>query len=199
MFLVAIAYHKFWLLITLLKEVKLTTTHVINIFYLHIWGNNVFFVSALKSVPLEIVEWLSPPPPPPHLKDPANFSASYKPRVDFPSLWESPEKIKNLNLIKLARNRNRAKRKCHTSFFTFHILVLKLVLSYSQLNSAPENQILFLLNSGCGTYKSSQTWRNALKIKIKNGLWHRKAQDRHMVEPNPLHIQDPKNRGSSIG
>ena len=38
-----------------------------------------------------------------------------------------------------------------------------------------------------------------LKLKKKNNLWHRKAQDRHLVGPNPLHIQHPRNRGSSIG
>ena len=41
--------------------------------------------------------------------------------------------------------RNRAKRKCHTSLFVFHILDLKIVANYSQLNSATENLIDFFL------------------------------------------------------
>ena len=44
--------------------------------------------------------------------------------------------------------RNRAKRKCHTSLFVFHILDLKIAANYSQLNSAPENQIDFFLKVG---------------------------------------------------
>ena len=102
------------------------------------WNNVFLFVLAPKSVPLEIIAWFFSP-------DPANFSASYKPWVEFPSVWESPEKIKNLNLIKSARNRNRAKRKCHKSFFPFHFLGLKNVPNCSQLNSAPGNQTLFFL------------------------------------------------------
>ena len=48
---------------------------------------------------------------------PTNFSASYQPGVDFPNVWESPRKNKNLKLIKIFKNSNRAKRNCHTSFF----------------------------------------------------------------------------------
>ena len=48
--------------------------------------------------------------------EPANFSASDKPGVEFPRVWESPEKNKNLKLIKIAENGNRAKRKCQRAF-----------------------------------------------------------------------------------
>ena len=72
--------------------------------------------------------------------EPANFSSSDSPRVDFSSVWESPEKIENLKLIKIAQNGNRAKRKCHTRFFVFHLLKMKFVLIDSKLNSAPGNQ-----------------------------------------------------------
>ena len=51
----------------------------------------------------------------------------------------------------MAKNGNRAKRKCHISFFAFHILDLKIAPNYSELNSAPENQTHFFLKSGCGT------------------------------------------------
>ena len=44
------------------------------------------------------------------------------------SVWESAEKIKNLKLTKMAQNRNRAKTKCHMSFFAFHISHLEIVL-----------------------------------------------------------------------
>ena len=66
--------------------------------------------------------------------DPANFSASDRPGVEFLKVWESLEKNKNLKLIKMAENGNRAKRKCHTSFFAFHILDFKIVPNYSELN-----------------------------------------------------------------
>ena len=51
-----------------------------------------------------------------------------------------PKKNKNLKLIKIAKNWNRAKRKCHTSFFDFDILKMKFVSINSELNSAPGNQ-----------------------------------------------------------
>ena len=77
--------------------------------------------------------------------DPANFSASGKPGLG------KCRKTENLKLIKMVKNRNRAKRKCHTSFFAFHILDLKIVPNYSELNSAPGNQTHFFLKSGRGT------------------------------------------------
>ena len=83
--------------------------------------------------------------------DPANFSASYKPREEFPKVWESPEKIKNLYLIKMAQNGNRAKRKCHTSFFVFDLFKMKFVPIDSALNSAQGNESHSFQKSGCGT------------------------------------------------
>ena len=77
--------------------------------------------------------------------DPANFSASEKPGLG------KCRKTENLKLIKMVKNGNRAKRKYHTSFFAFHILDLKIVPNYSELNSAPGNQTHFFLKSGCGT------------------------------------------------
>ena len=71
--------------------------------------------------------------------DRANFSAFDKLGVDLPSVRESTEKIKNLNLIKMAQKRNKAKRKFQTTFFAFHILDLKIVPSDSELNYAPGN------------------------------------------------------------
>ena len=55
------------------------------------------------------------------------FSAFDRQISDFPSAWESPEKNKNLNLIKSDKNRKRAKRKCHTSFLVFEFQCFKMV------------------------------------------------------------------------
>ena len=73
----------------------------------------------------------------------ANFSASDRPRSKFPTIQDGPEKIKNLNLIKLVQKGNEPKRKCHTSFIVLHFLNFKLVSIDSELNSALEiNSIL---------------------------------------------------------
>ena len=76
---------------------------------------------------------------------PANFSYLDKPGVEFLGVPNSP------NLIKMAQKRNRAKRKCHTSFFDFPILDLKLMPIDSELSSAPGNQTHFFLKSRFGT------------------------------------------------
>ena len=78
------------------------------------------FLFTIKSVPIEIIGWFFSP-------EPAIFSASDKPRVEFPGVPNRSKKIKNLNLIKWAKNWNRAKRKCHTSFFVFDFFKMKLV------------------------------------------------------------------------
>ena len=88
--------------------------------------------------------------------EPVNFYVSDKPTVEFPNFWESPEKNKNLKLIKMARNENRAKRKCYTSFFAFHILDLKIVPKYAKLNSAPENQTHFSKKVGVVPRKTTK-------------------------------------------
>ena len=75
--------------------------------------------------------------------DLANFSVSDRPGVEFLKVWVSHEKNKNLKLIKMAKDGNRAKRKCHTRFFVFDILDLKIVPNFSELNSAPGNQTHF--------------------------------------------------------
>ena len=60
--------------------------------------------------------------------------------VEFPGVPDRPKKFKKSNLIKMAQKRNRGKRKCHTRFFDFPILDLKLMPIDSELNSAPGNQ-----------------------------------------------------------
>ena len=90
---------------------------------------SLFFVSALKYVPLEIIELFFPQirggeiirlsqEERIHIQQ-IRFSAFDRQLSDFPSAWESPEKNKNLNLIKSDKNRKRAKRKCHMSFLVF--------------------------------------------------------------------------------
>ena len=51
----------------------------------------------------------------------------------------------------MAQKQNRAKRKCRTSFFTFHILHLEIEPIDSELNSALELETRFFLKSGFGT------------------------------------------------
>ena len=74
---------------------------------------------------------------------PANFSASDKPEVEIRRVPNRPQKTKNRNSIKWVRNGNRSKRKCHTSFFAFHIFDSKIVPVYSELNSVPGNHTHF--------------------------------------------------------
>ena len=75
------------------------------IYSIYVYNEITFvFVSALKSVPLEIIGWFFP-------QDLANFSASDKPGVQFPSVSESTEKIN--------RAGHEQDKKCHTSFFAF--------------------------------------------------------------------------------
>ena len=102
------------------------------------------FCSKIRSVHLEIIGWFFSP-------EPTIFSASDRPRVEFPRVSESPEKFKNLQLINLVRNRGSAKRKCHMSFFVCEFKNFKLVPINSELNSAPGNQTHFFLKSGGGT------------------------------------------------
>ena len=51
----------------------------------------------------------------------------------------------------MAQNGNRAKRKCHTSFFAFYNFKLKTAPIHAELNFAPGNQSYFFKKSGCGT------------------------------------------------
>ena len=99
------------------------------------------FVWALKSVPLEIIGWF-------FSLDPDNFSATDKPRVEFPGVPNVKKKLKT-HLFKLAKNGNKAKRKSHKFFFDF--LKIKFVPTNSELNSASGNQAAFFLKSRCGT------------------------------------------------
>ena len=89
------------------------------------------------------------PPPPPQIL--LIFLLRTSPEWSSQGSGKVPKKLKNLKLIKMAQKRKRAQRKCHTSFFAFHLLDLKIVPNYSELNSAPENQTHLFLKSGCGT------------------------------------------------
>ena len=90
-------------------------------------------------------------------KDHPNFSPSSGTGENLPTRPEVSVKIKNVNLIKIAKKRNGPKRNCHTSFFVFRLLNSKVVPVDSELNSALENQIDFCQGFGCGNQKSSQT------------------------------------------
>ena len=89
--------------------------------------------------------------------DPANFSASSPSGKNFPTRPEGPGKIKNVNFIKSAKNRDGAKRKKHTISFVPCPILFKLVSVDAELNSAFENERYFYQIIGCGTWKSSQS------------------------------------------
>ena len=76
--------------------------------------------------------------------------------MEFSKVWESPEIIKNLKLIKMAKTGNGAKRNYHMSFLSFHILDLKIVPNYSQINSAPGNQTHFSKKVGVVPRKAAK-------------------------------------------
>ena len=79
----------------------------------------------------------------------------------------------------MAKNGNGAKRNCHMSFLAFHILDLKIVPNYSQINSAPENQTHFSKKMGVVPRKAAkieEVVRNLQKTyfdstKPKTGKW----------------------------
>ena len=79
----------------------------------------------------------------------------------------------------MAKNGNRAKRKCHTNFFAFHILDLKIVPNYTELNSAPVNQTHSFKKVGVVPRKAAKlekVVRNLEKAsfdstKLKTGNW----------------------------
>ena len=138
--------------------------------YIYIkWRNNVFFVSALKSVPLEIIGWF-------FSTDPANFSASDKPRIKFPSVWESAEKIKNLKLTKMTQNRNGKNKMPHELF----------CLSYFPLrNRVNQLRIKFCIRKANSFFKKNWMWylekqpnlKTWFKFFLKNVLWLQNTQD----------------------
>ena len=109
-----------------------------------------FFVLALKRVLLRYrLDFF--------LKDPANFSPLPGFGKNFSTRPEGSGKIKNVNLIKIRKKRNGAKRKWRTSFFVCHLLNLNLVPIDSELNSALGYQTYFYQIYGRGTQKSTQT------------------------------------------
>ena len=59
------------------------------------------------------------------------------------------------------------------------------------------NKLIFFIKVGVVPRKAAKLEKVVWNLK-KNDLCDRKAQERHMVEPNPLHIQHPRNRGPSI-
>ena len=70
----------------------------------------------------------------------------------------------------MAKNGNRAKRKCHTSFFAFHILDLKSVPDYSELNSTPGNQTHFFKKMGVVPRKAAKLEKIGSKFEKKRLL-----------------------------
>ena len=90
--------------------------------------------------------------------------------MEFPRVWESPQKIKNLNLIKIAKNGDRAKRKLHKSFFVFFILDLKTLPNDAELNSAPGRGTHFLKNKRVWYLEKQPNLKKLLKITKKRPL-----------------------------
>ena len=56
----------------------------------------------------------------------------------------------------MAKNGNGAKRNYRMSFLSFHILDLKIVPNYSQINSAPGNQTHFSKKVGVVPRKAAK-------------------------------------------
>ena len=131
-------------------------------------------------------------------KVPSNFSPSYGTGENFLTRPEGSGKTEKPNFNKLAENGDGAKRKRQDISSSVFLTLTKLVSMDAELNSAFENKRYSCQVIGCGTWKSSQTSKSGLKFK-KNDLCDRKAQDRQIVAENPLHILNPRNRGSRIG
>ena len=79
----------------------------------------------------------------------------------------------------MAKNGNGAKRNYHMSFLSFHILDLKIVPNYSQINSAPGNQTHFSKKVGVVPRKAAKleevVWNlektSFDSTKFKTGKW----------------------------
>ena len=65
--------------------------------------------------------------------------------------------MENVNFIKFAEKRDRAKRKGYPSFLVVASILFKLVSMDAELNSALENESYFCQIIECDTWKSSQT------------------------------------------
>ena len=145
--------------------------------------NVFFFVSALKTVSLEVIAIFS-------LPEPINFSASEGQVVESPHARNCPEKIKN--------------RKWQANFFVFNFSKnFKLVPISLELNSALGNRTYFYQKCGSCTQKSNETWDLKIRVKIwkkkKKKKWWSKGSRWKVVGPKSLYIQDLKIYGSSIG
>ena len=152
---------------------------------------NLFHFVFVDIYTLEVFAWL-------FFTDPANFSDSRESGVQFPTVWNCPEKIENLILIKLVQKPKGADRKGHFSFFVLNFLNFNLVPIDSELNYGSGNQTYFYHRFGRGTQKSNQTWKCGLKFKKKNDFWYQKAQGGKVVKPNPLDIWHPRDCGINI-
>lgn len=73
--------------------------------------------------------------------------------MKFPTVQNLPEKVKNPDLIKSVRKRNRENRKRHISFFGLDFLNIKLGLISSELNFALENLHCFYKENGAALRK----------------------------------------------
>lgn len=76
--------------------------------------------------------------------------------MKFPTVQNLPEKVKNPDLIKSVRKRNRENRKRHISFFGLDFLNIKLGLISSELNFALENLHCFYKENGAALRKAAK-------------------------------------------
>ena len=76
--------------------------------------------------------------------------------MKFPTVQNLPEKVKNPDLIKSVRKRNRENRKRHISFFGLDFLDIKLGLISSELNFALENLDCFYKENGAALRKAAK-------------------------------------------
>ena len=80
----------------------------------------------------------------------------------------------------MAQNRNRAKRKCRTSFFPIYNFNLKFEPLDAELNSATENQTHFSKKVGVVPRKAAKFEKVVWNLKKKD-LCDKKAQDQDML------------------
>ena len=86
-------------------------------------------------------------------------------KIFSPCVRKCPENTKNQKLIKSAKKQHMKKRKWHAISFVLCPTLLRLVSMDAELNSVLGNGTYFCPIFGCGTQKSSQTWKSGLKLK----------------------------------